>query len=172
MPDDQELTEDEFHDALQQEDQIGLVIRTHLFIEYELNKLLDLIIPGKKQLKAMDLDYFQRANLLCAIAIDDNYLSPLLSLGKMRNDFAHKPKMKLTKSRERNLYESLSPKTKEVVQETFKRTNKSIPPNKRLNFKKLESPGLFILIAIALRAVLIAGRKEIEKGGDLIIRIG
>jgi len=172
MPDDQELTDDEFHDALQQEDQMGLVIRTHLFIEYELNKLLDLITLGKKQLKAMDLDYFQRANLLCAIALDDDYLSPLVSLGKIRNDFAHKPNMKLTKSRERNLYESLSPKSKEIVQESLKRTNESLPPNKRLHFKKLEPPGLFILIAVALRAVLIAGRKEIEKEGYLSIRIG
>jgi hypothetical protein len=172
MPDDQELTDDEFHDALQQEDQMGLVIRTHLFIEYELNKLLELIIPGKKQLKAMGLDYFQRANLLCAIAIDDIYLSPLLSLGKIRNEFAHKPNMKLTKGRERNLYESLSPKDKKIVQKVFKSSNESMPPNKRLNFKKLESPDLFILIAVALRAMLISGRREIEKGDYLSIKVG
>ena len=106
MIDQANTAEDAFLKALQGEDELGMVIRAHIHIEHHLNELLNMVIPYPGYLKAMQLDYAGKVNLAGATGLRPDIVSPLLALGKLRNQMAHRLGTKITKSRERNFYKT------------------------------------------------------------------
>ena len=109
------------------------------------------------------LEYFQKAHLACALGLKNEALSPLLAIGRIRNNFAHKLNTTLDLDRVKSLYKTLSKTEKEITQQSLISTNKKMPNGKKLEFKNLEPADLFVLIAVCMRQMLMAGRIEIEK---------
>jgi len=165
MSDEEQVTDEAFYKALQSEDEMGQVIRAHIHIEYQLNELLKLLIPDYEILEKMEnkLEFFQKAHLACALGLKNEALSPLLAIGRLRNNFAHKLNTTLNHDRAKNLYETLSKNEKEITQQSFISTNKKMPDGKKYEFKNLEPADLFVLIAVCMRQLLKAARIEIEK---------
>jgi hypothetical protein len=155
------LTKDEdFQAALRGEDELGLVVRAHIYIEANLLELLTNFVGSQKHIDKMNLEYSQRVHLAIALGLKDEYESPLLTLGTLRNAFAHRPGTKLSKDRVDALYSSLSPATKEIVQNSHQSARRKMPEAKVPAFSRLSPRDQFILIAVALRALLQMAIKE------------
>jgi len=143
-----------FQAVLQGEDELGVVIRAHIHLEANLLELLEHLLVSPKHAEKMSLDYAQRVHLAVALGLHSQYESPLLALGTLRNAFAHRPGTKLTKDRIDNLYSCLSSDMKQIVQNAHQNARKKRPEVKVAPFGKLKPRDQFILIAIALRALL------------------
>lgn len=102
------------------EDELGAVVRAHICIESLLRRIIDLLAPAKEHVKKMRLDYDNAINLALLLGLREDYGPPLRVLGKLRNEFAHKPSTSLSKEKVYNLYRSLNPDAKQQLQDSFK----------------------------------------------------
>lgn len=106
------------------EDELGAVIRAHIRLESLLLNIVELTAPHPEYLKKLDLDFDKTVTLSLLLGLKEEYAKPLRALGKLRNDFAHKPNMELSKNTVNNLYNSLHSEAKQQVQESFKNIKK------------------------------------------------
>lgn len=96
-----------FIKALLAEDELGCVIRSHLYIEAQIDRYLDLAVVDPKYLKDLDLSYAKKVDLLCCLGFDAQFRGALKRLGKLRNDFAHDLSSCLTQKVVNDLYNVL-----------------------------------------------------------------
>ncbi len=162
MTDQENTAEDAFLKDLRGEDELGMVIRAHIHIEHHLNELLNMVIPYSGYLKAMQLDYAGKVNLAGAMGLRPDIVSPLLALGNLRNQMAHKLGTKITKSRERNFYRTFGGEGKQTIQQSYERTRRDLRVGKVPKLRELDSPDLFVLMAVTLRAALLAAKIDVE----------
>jgi len=163
MPNAKPDLDSEFIAALMGEDELGVVIRAHTHIEATLNELLELMVPFPQFLKETRLAYGQTVRLACAHGLKKQHLPPLLAMGKIRNDFAHKLNAKLTKDRVSELYGSLSPDDRKTVHASYQKTMSQMLIEKGPDFRKLEPKDQFILIAVSLKAMVVIAVHEVRK---------
>lgn len=148
--------DEEFQAVLQGEDELGVVVRAHIYIESSLNTLLESLLVSPKHLEKMNLDFSQRVSLSVALGLRPQYESPLLALGTLRNHFAHRTGTKLSKDKVNNLYAALSSEDKTLVQQSHERTRKKLKTETKIqSFNRLMPKAQFILIAVVLRALLL-----------------
>lgn len=148
-----------FHDELLAEDTLGSVVRTHLHIEQELNRLLDNLILDFSVLKELNLNYKAKVLLAISMGLKKQYKAPLLGIGNIRNKFAHRKGYSLTKSDSKNLYESFSPPDKKIIQDGYKAI-KELDEIPKMPMNKLSARDLFILCAVAVHNVLLSANNE------------
>ncbi len=155
------LTDEEFTRALQVEDELGLVIRAHIHIEAKLLELLS-NLANLKILEKMNLDYFQYVQLAVALGFKEEHSKALIALGTLRNQFAHKLGSTLTENRVNNLYQSLSPNDKSIVQDCYAKTEKDLKQYSGTKFQSLPPKVRFILMAVTLRSLLSVAIQEVS----------
>jgi len=176
MPDSNTYKVDgKFHEILQGEDDLGVVIRVHIAIEQLLNELLGLLCSNFNSFEDQaDIDFFEKGCLAEALGLKPEHRKVLQVLGKLRNEFAHKPEMKLGKSNVSNLYEAFSSNGKAILQDAFNRVRKQKPKTKvTKSFKKLPPKDQFILMAVTIQSMLRAEiilKKDDLKSGELKFR--
>jgi hypothetical protein len=102
------MNELDFKDLLLNKSDVETVIYTHIHIEHLIVKFLESSFPDPCHLKPMQLDYFSRVNLALALGVSPDLKASLMSLGKMRNDFAHKLGQSIDKNRINNFYDTFS----------------------------------------------------------------
>ena len=143
-----------FTKDLSSEDELGAVIRAHIRIENLLLKAIESLTPRPKHLKKLNLDYDGQVTLALALGLKERFGPPFRALGKLRNDFAHKIDMQLSKSSVANLYSCLGAEEKEQVQECFIRIKDNNEEIRRVQgFTDLEPIDQFKLITVTLWAV-------------------
>lgn len=152
--------------ALMGEDELGVVVRAHIYIEARLFELLHRFVTDRKHLERMDLDYAQCVHLAIALGLKSQHAPPLLALGSLRDAFAHRPDTKLTKDRVDNLYKALSSDDKNLVHEAYTRTNSQMLKTVGPNFRALSPKDQFILIAVTLRSMLSAAVISVSRRHD------
>ncbi|HGE6056600.1 TPA: hypothetical protein ACGG7M_003463 [Vibrio cholerae] len=150
-----------FLSALFQEDDLGAVIRVHLNIESQVNKLLSVLVPFPDELKPIRLDYFGKVHLISALGIEPEKIKVLLVLGKMRNKFAHDINYALDKSAINNLYESLDLELKVQVQNYM--VNIDNDSENIEKFNNLSSKDQFIIISVFVRLMLERAFLEVQE---------
>lgn len=158
--------ESAFIAALMGEDELGVVVRAHIYIEARLLELLHHFVTDRKHLERMELDYAQRVHLAVALGLKSQHAPPLLALGSLRSAFAHRPDTKLTKDRVDNLYQALSSDDKKLVHAAYTRTNSQMLKTVGPNFRALSPKDQFILIAVTLRSMLSAAVISVSRGHD------
>jgi hypothetical protein len=119
----------EFSNALLGEDELGVIIRAHIFIEAELDKCL------KARLKNVDalgdgLEYQMKVRIALAAGLRANLQQPLNALGKLRNKFAHRLGMTLTKEDADNFYATFSKEERDSVERSLKRIGREVSSHK------------------------------------------
>ena len=127
---------DELIKDLFNEDEMGSVIRAHIRIENTLINIINITAPNPNYIKKLNLDFDGSVTLALLLGLSEEYAKPLTVLGKLRNDFAHKPNMKLSKNEVNNLYKSLNSEAKEFIQNSFKEIkekNETIRPFKKFS---------------------------------------
>lgn len=162
MSDPADPSEAAFFGALFGEDELGVVVRAHVHIEAKLVELLELLVKDPKALERMDLAFGQRVNLAVALGLKAEHAPALLALGRCRNVFAHRLDAQLTDDRINSLYETLSAGDKDIVQGAYDRTNAQMGRSDASPFKNLSPKERFILISVALRAMLIIAIREVQ----------
>ena len=165
MPAIRPLDEDAFIAALMGEDELGAVIRGHIYVEATLLTLLAGFVVSEKHLNQMGLDYFQHVNLAIALGLKVEYGPPLHALGTLRNAFSHKLNASLSRDRVNGLYKTLSSEDRTMVQTIYEKTNRKMRQEPGTRFRNLPPKDQFILIAVALRFMLVAAAHELSEAG-------
>lgn len=142
------------------EDQLGAVIRAHLYVEAQVNGLLHVLVPYPEHLEEMRLNWGQRVELVLAMGLKPQYGPPLKVLGRIRNKFAHDPDAELTKEDVNELYGCLRDEDREIVLESFRLTKSQVPDPVKGEFRDLEIKSQFTLIVVALHALLLVVVRE------------
>ena len=142
--------------ALLAEDELGAVVRSHIYVESRLNEYLELVTSRPEHLEGLGLRYRQKVVLACALGFDPEFLKPLVALGELRNKFAHRLDTTLTEERIARLYESLPPFGKQAVQASLVRTRVQLKAEGKLELAELPPRDRFILITLSLERVVMA----------------
>jgi hypothetical protein len=149
-----------FLSALLAEDELGVVIRAHIYIEASLNEFNEACIPVPQHIP--NLRFQQRIDLACALGLKPEYGPALKVLGHMRNAFAHKLNTKLTRESVEKLYCALSKTAKEAVEQSFRKTKSQLLAEKGPDFQNLEPKDQFVLIAVSLNAMLLVAKQRVS----------
>jgi hypothetical protein len=157
----------EFIAALMGEDELGVVIRAHTHIEASLNELLDIFVVTPKFLHDANLSYGQKVRLAGAHGLKKHHVPPLLAMGKIRNQFAHKLNAKLTKERVSELYASFAPEDRKVLHLSYHDTKSKMLIEKGPDFRKLEPKDQFILMAVSLKALVAIAVHHLKQRANL-----
>jgi hypothetical protein len=148
----------EFLEALFGEDDLGVVVRTHIYIESGVNSILEQLIPFPGELPR--LRYEQKLKLCCAMGMDKTLLSPLIELGNLRNSFGHNINTRLSTTSVAKLLSAVSTDDLETIMKTYTialaETREALP----MSFHDLEPKSQLIGFAIWLNATLDVLRKD------------
>ena len=153
-----------FYVALTGQDEIGVVIRAHIYIEQLVNEALERLIPYPDPMEAMRLDYSQRVHLLVALGLKEQHLSPLLALGRLRNKFAHKLDAGLTEGVVNDFFRTFDGENRQIIQNAYSSARDKLSSEPRPNrASDLPPKDRFALYAATLHSALIAAIAELEK---------
>lgn len=112
-------TYDEIIKALDSEDDLGKVVRSHIIAENILVKFIERRLNSTVYLKKMGLTFEQKTILALALGVDNVWEKPLSCLGSIRNSFAHKLRGEINKSDATNFYKSFSQRDKEIMKKLY-----------------------------------------------------
>tara|TARA_R110000787_G_scaffold218812_1_gene327501 strand:- start:72 stop:557 length:486 start_codon:yes stop_codon:yes gene_type:complete len=104
---------EELSSALIGEDELGLAIRSHLYIENLLDELLRTLIPFPDHYDEMNLTYALKVKLACAMGLDPELKSMLLVLGSIRNQFSHNLNKRIDETMVKDLHSKVAAKVRE-----------------------------------------------------------
>lgn len=105
-----------FIEALAAEDELGLVVRTHLYVEAALNRsFLFRFQVSQEELSTIGLSFAQKIKLAKVLGISSSILRSLERLNTIRNKFAHRLESTLDVGEVHNLFETLPEEAKEVA---------------------------------------------------------
>jgi len=169
MPDDSELSE-----VLKSEDEIGKVIRTHLYLENILNNFLETALPNPQHLKPIQLDFFGKVQLALCLGLPDKFKKPLNYMGLVRNNFAHKLYIRVGKSEVNNFFDTFSNEQKEEIINTASMPSLSWVSDGK-TWKSIEPSSRFMVMCFALYYGLKIALIEFEtekKTSEHLKRIG
>lgn len=136
-------------EALLNENEIGRVILTHIHIEQKINTYLDVALVNAKYLEPIKLDYFGKVHLAICIGYPENLKGPLVSLGNIRNDFAHKIDQKIDLNKINNFYKSFCSDHKIEIMNTLKESNLSFG-KERISWQDVKPEDKFMALCYAL----------------------
>lgn len=117
------INESPLKSVLLSEDDLGKVVRIHIYIEELINTYVSKAIHSPTHLKKLNLDYSGQVNLALCLGLSEALQKPLNAIGKIRNDFAHRLNQKLDESRVNNFFSTFSPDQKSDLMETIKSTS-------------------------------------------------
>jgi hypothetical protein len=97
-----------FGSALQSEDDVGKVIRAHIFIESAVADFLDAALCDSSHLKGANLNYSQKMYVAIACGLRSDLKGALKFIGTLRNGFAHELNRRIDKQNMNNWYKEFS----------------------------------------------------------------
>lgn len=148
-------------EVLRHDEDLVAVIRGHLYLEVQLNRLLAALLPYADEISDARLGWPQRINLALALGLKRQYRAPLKKVGAIRNGFAHEPGQTLKDGDVEALYDSLSQEDRNIVLESYERTQAQVPDPIGRPFLELNARERFTLILVTLHAMLVAAVSEV-----------
>jgi hypothetical protein len=103
----------EFTKALLGEDELGVIIRSHIYIESEIDEYLRLALRDYAQLGR--LEYSTKVRIALACGLRKELKGPLNALGSLRNKFAHELGKAITASVAGDFYSTFGKAEKEAI---------------------------------------------------------
>lgn len=151
-------SKEEFHNSLLGEDELGVVLRAHFYIEAELDVLIRVLTPYPNELPR--LRYEQKLKLACALGLDKTAFHPLKELGDLRNSFGHQIGAHLTPGKVKDLFNSFSDKDKIIIKYGYNQTNSQVK-TRLPAIDKLAPKPLFVILAVTLYQMLVQTVSEV-----------
>ena len=147
-----ELSEDQFVEALNSADELGMVLRSHLHIEHKLEVFIKSAAPNySKYEKQLNLEYNSKVLLSCALGLSDSLRGPLQAVGQLRNRFAHKPNFALTSSIVKAVYATFSEPHKQQLRIAYSEVAKRTKRTEK-QYDQLSAEGQLGIIFMFLRS--------------------
>ncbi len=134
--------------AFRGDDDLGVVLRSQIIVEQYLNELIELLLKSPEHFRKMNLDYSSTVKLAISLGLNSRFESALNTLGKLRNDFAHNIREKISLQDVNNLYASLDKESKATIHEAVG-DFEVLPP-----YKDLEPKDKYISIVTVLTGSL------------------
>ncbi len=146
-------------------DELGLVVRSHLYIESLLNELLSELIPFSEHLDQMHLKYSDKVKLACAMGLDAELKPMLLSLGSLRNKFSHNINTKIDAELVKDLHSKVHHLTRIG---TPKMLNSLRPEGPEIeSFQGAHPRDQFTSLVISLWVIMHGALNEVKSGHNL-----
>jgi hypothetical protein len=117
---------DNLKTALEGEDDLGVVIRSHIIVEQYLNQLIESMMVDISSYRSVEIDYHSKVKLAVALGLNKRFAPFLNSLGTLRNDFAHKLRPEIKKQDANNLYKCLHETDKKILETSLIKTTKEL----------------------------------------------
>jgi hypothetical protein len=152
-----------FFQDLNSEDDIGLLIRSHLHVERAVREYIDQCVPFPAHLPR--LTYSAAVQLACSLGLDDTYLAPLKALGKLRNHFGHNYEAELGETEIANLLASLAKEDRLWIAAAYESARHTGNIRGPQTFNELAPGNKFGLFVVALRTML-AKALDVSKSTD------
>ena len=147
----------EFVKALLAEDEVGCVIRSHLYIEAQMNRYLELAVVDPNYLRKLNLSYAKKVELLCCLGFDVQFRAALKKIGSVRNKFAHDLSFCLSKEVINDLYNTLPEFGRKAVEISLDVLNQHLlNPVSASKSQDLEPKLQFVLIVMNLERICYA----------------
>lgn len=86
--------DEQFVEAITTEDELGSVIRSHIYIEHELSEFIRASCPNSDALKGFE--YSEKIRIAIALGLDSKWKPALELIGAIRNRFAHRLDYQIT----------------------------------------------------------------------------
>ena len=154
----------EFVTALLAEDEVGSVIRSHLYVEAQLSAFLEITVVEPKFLNELDLSYAKKVELACCLGFDPKFRGALKRIGKLRNDFAHDLSSSLSERVVADLFNALPEFGQQAVHLSVGMLHQMctvVPqPSK---YTQLSPKMQFVLIALNLERICFAACELVQK---------
>jgi hypothetical protein len=112
--------------TLQVEDDLGAVIRAHLFVENELEQFISLRMPGPVD-GVLAANYRAKVNLSVALGLPPARKGALEQIGKIRNKFAHNLNFALTDEVIQDFWKSFGEEGQAAIRTSLERTRTKLP---------------------------------------------
>lgn len=109
----------EFYKALQNEDDLGLVVRGQIHIEHELQQMVLAIAPQPEQAKFNAMTFTQTLRVALILGLSPEFESALSAVGRLRNRFAHRLGFQLTEKEASEFYAAIGSVAKEVTEKAY-----------------------------------------------------
>lgn len=140
--------------SLESEDDLGLVLRAHIHIESQLNRIFETYFFDAQYIEKIGLDYNQKVVLALACGLHPRFKKALNCIGQIRNRFAHTLDAKLGKGEADSLYKSFDGYEKQGMQKAYKATTskfeRPVPPS----LSDASPRDRFKLIVISIHSIL------------------
>ncbi|HCG6534496.1 TPA: hypothetical protein NJ249_004121 [Vibrio parahaemolyticus] len=149
------IEEMEFQENLRSEDDLGVVIRSHIMIEQLVHKYIDSSMKDPDMFRKIHMDYKDKITLAISLGLDKNLEKTLKCIGTIRNGFAHTLRPEISKQDVNNLYQALSTKEKDTLLRSYDEKLKDDITGSP-SFKSLPPRDRYILHASAIYATLLA----------------
>ena len=169
MTTDTDPSMEEFWELFGREDELGVVVRAHIHIEFLVRQFIDEHVVASDSIEKMELEYRQIVQLAIALGMDASLEGPLKALGTIRNKFAHQKNARLTNELTTNFYKTLDGQLKEYVHIAFDSLKKGFEKDLKvdiLGFSMQDPKIQFEVMMVALHAVLKSVVKRSNKQGE------
>jgi len=115
------------------EDDLGKVVRAHIYIEHELQDLIFFAAPNPDQLERFDnMEFSEKVRLALILGLDSNLKAGLTAVGNLRNKFSHRLDMKLGEEEANSLVASLPSPVRRKFQTLLKDALSELPEKSSL----------------------------------------
>jgi hypothetical protein len=115
------------------EDDLGKVVRAHIYIEHELQDLIFFAAPNPDQLVRFDnMEFSKKVRLALVLGLDAELKAGLTAVGNLRNKFSHRLDIKLGEEEANSLVASLPPPVRRKFQTLLKQALSDLPEKSSL----------------------------------------
>lgn len=124
----------DFSTALLGEDELGVIVRAHIYVEAELDKWLKATLKNADAL-GDGIEYQMKVRIALAAGLRNDLQHPLNALERLRNKFAHQLGMKLTADDANNFYATFGKRERDSVEDSLKHIGKEGSSHKEFDPK-------------------------------------
>jgi len=149
------------HQALLHDDDLVAVVRSHLHMEVQVNRLIESLMPFPKEIEKSRFNWKQRVELALGLGLKTQYGPPLKKLGNVRNKFAHDPSASLADKDVSELFQCLYKEDHDIVLESFKLTQLQATEPLESTFLGLSAKDRFTFIVVTLHSMLQVAISEV-----------
>lgn len=151
------MIDKDFLKALLAEDEVGCVIRSHLYVETQIDHYLSLAVVSPRYIEDLSLNFAKKIDLACCLGFDSQFRGALKRLGKLRNALAHDLSSKLTQQVVNELYSALPEFGRQAVTEAVGLLHKELGLEKPVpDFRSLPVGLQFVLVVLNLERICYA----------------
>lgn len=104
---------------LEEDNDLGMVIRAHIHLEHELREFIQAAAPQPLEKELAEYNYSRTLRLAMTLGLDPALEGGLIAVGRLRNKFAHRLEMKLTDNEAKLIYSALDSNTQAEAQQAW-----------------------------------------------------